>query len=41
MIGKQVSAFGKSEKSNFFFSVQLNQSLFSVRRYGFPQIHVT
>ena len=36
MIGKQVSPFGRSEKSDFF-PMQLNQNPFSIRRCGFPR----
>ena len=37
MIGKQVLAFGKSEKLGEKNSVQLNKNPFSVQHYGFPQ----
>ena len=37
MIRKQVSAFGKSEEFDVFFSMQLNKNWFSIQRYGFPQ----
>ena len=37
LIGKQVSAFGKSEKLEKKISMQLNKNLFSGRHYGFPQ----
>ena len=35
MIGKEVSAFGKSENLEKKNSVQVNKNLFSVRHYGF------
>ena len=41
MIGKQVVAFGESEKSEFCFSLQLNQNLFSTGAMVFRKIRVT